>query len=38
LPNGKIKDGDLDFELVNPAYTALVLSGTVPPPKPVLTV
>jgi hypothetical protein len=38
LPNGKIKDGDLDFELINPAYVALVLSGVVPPPKPALTV
>jgi hypothetical protein len=38
LPDRTIKDGDIDFELVNPAYTALVLSGVVPAPKPALTV
>jgi hypothetical protein len=32
LPNGKIQGGDLDFEMVNPAYTAVVLSGVVLPP------
>jgi hypothetical protein len=34
LPNGNIQDGDIDFEMVNPAYSAVVLSGVVPPPAP----
>jgi hypothetical protein len=34
LPNGKVKDGDIDLEMVNPAYSAVVLSGIVPPPPP----
>jgi hypothetical protein len=38
LPNNDIKDGDIDFEMVNPAYSAVVLSGVVPPPPPSLTV
>lgn len=34
LPNGKVQGGDIDFEMVNPAYTDVVLSGVVPPPPP----
>jgi hypothetical protein len=33
VENAAIKDGDIDFEMVNPAYTAVVLSGVVPPPS-----
>lgn len=32
LPDGKIKLGDLDFEMVNPAHEDVVLSGVIPPP------
>jgi hypothetical protein len=32
LPDGQCQGGDVDFELVNPAYEAVVLSGVVPPP------
>jgi hypothetical protein len=32
LPNGHVRDGDLDFEMVNPAYNSVVLAGLVPPP------
>jgi hypothetical protein len=32
LPNGKIADGDVDFEMVNPAHEATVQSGLVLPP------
>jgi hypothetical protein len=32
LPNGKIKGGDIDFEMVNPNYVGVVSSGLVPPP------
>lgn len=38
LPNGKVQGGDIDFEMVNPAYSAVVLSGVVPPPPPPPTV
>lgn len=34
LANGKIRGGDIDFEMVNPAFSAVVLSGVVPPPPP----
>jgi len=33
LPNGKVQGGDIDLEMVNPAYSAVVLSGVVPPPS-----
>jgi hypothetical protein len=36
LPNKKIRTGDLDFEMVNPDHDAVVLSGLVPPPPPVV--
>jgi hypothetical protein len=38
LPNGKLQGGDIDLEMVNPAYSALVLSGVVMPPPPPPTV
>ena len=34
LPNGDIRGGDVDFEMVNPASTNVVLSGCVLPPPP----
>lgn len=34
LPDGTIQGGDIDLELVNPAYSAVVLSGVVLPPPP----
>jgi hypothetical protein len=33
-PHHKIQSGDIDFEMVNPAFEAVVLSGLVPPPPP----
>jgi hypothetical protein len=38
LPSGKVQGGDIDFEMVNPAYSAVVLSGVVLPPPPPPTV
>lgn len=38
LPNGHVRGGDIDFEMVNPAYSTVVLSGVVPPPPPPPTV
>jgi hypothetical protein len=32
LPNGKTRYGDVDFEMINPAYQDAVLSGLIPPP------
>lgn len=33
-PNGDIQYGDIDLQMVNPAYAALLRSGVVPPPSP----
>jgi hypothetical protein len=33
MPDNSIQKGDLDLQLVNPAYENLVLSGTVPAPS-----
>jgi L,D-transpeptidase catalytic domain len=32
LPDGSTRSGDIDFEMVNPAYDGFVTSGLVPPP------
>ena len=36
LANGDVQGGDIDFEMVNPSYSTLVMSGVVLPPGPPL--